>query len=230
MKEFLRDLLFTSDRQEFFVLQDLNSGSILVCGKNFQTLYYMSDFLMDTVVHNINTGNYFNRKFVEGLIDAEDSYKFTAGGNGKMPVPIKKPDTSMKERSDLARYKHKILAEMYFVLELRRIRLSQKRSLAFQEMIYTAKASQAKEFLEKGCPEDRILDFIYVKQFGDYKKIPYKQAAEMIIMKHKMSESFLARTELLRLKSFNSLKKAQTKEEMNIVLKEFQEDAEYRQL
>jgi hypothetical protein len=227
MKEFLRDLLITPDKQEYFALQDINSGAILTISKNFQTLNYISDFFMDTMIMAFPSTNYFDRKFYDGLIESGESYKFTVPKYNHKPIMLGTPDLKMKEKSELVTYKHKKFSEMYQALEIRRIRQSHKRALAFQEIIYVHKKMQATEFLAKGCPEDKILDYPYVKQYADYKKLSSKQAAEDILFKSKLNDNYLARTESIRLKHFNIMKNANSKEEIDAAHKGFVADMDY---
>jgi hypothetical protein len=93
--------------------------------------------------------------------------------------------------------------------------------VSMQESVYTTKRAQAQSFRASGYDESQPADFPYVLQYADYARISMKEAADRILLKAKLDEHTLAKTELLRLKYFDRVRAAKAPQDLKKVDEEF---------
>jgi hypothetical protein len=125
-------------------------------------------------------------------------------------------------RSRLAVKKINVIRRMLTSLNTARYELHS--GLAFQETVYLTKKLEANAFRDIGYDEDRLLEFPYVLQYADFAGLSPRAAADAIILKAKMYDQHLLKTEALRLKHFNKLKDAASPEDAEGVYREFLQD------
>ena len=211
---------------KYNALIDTGSNTLLVIGRDFQIMSYLSEYILDSFVVGIPVTNRINEKFYDMLFNSKECYEYKWNQKMGMVEKNKNQTDSLKAKSMIAFQKYKYLSSISKKIE--DIRHVTKRTMLFQETIYLAKKYQADRFKDKGYPDGDILDYPYVLQYADYKNISYKQAAEAIIFKAKMSDSLLARSESLRLKYFNRIKDAKSKEEIEKTYADFMLDFDVR--
>jgi hypothetical protein len=95
----------------------------------------------------------------------------------------------------------------------------------FQESVYVTKKAQAEECKRSGYPEDEIMQYPYVLQYADFAGLTLRQAADDILFKAKLDDELLAKTELLRLKYFNAVKRADRVEELEELYEAFMRES-----
>ena len=96
----------------------------------------------------------------------------------------------------------------------------------FQTAIYQEKLKEARDVLA-GCADN----IKFLKLEAMHKQIPLEQLAQEVILQHDISIGFLARTEMLRVKWLDTLKKSSDLDQHAEIIKEFQRELhEYHRL
>ena len=103
-------------------------------------------------------------------------------------------------------------------------RLKARTGVDFQDIVYFQKKVEAQRFKDAGYDDSNPLEYPYVLQYADYAGVSLKQAADSILLKAKLDADLFAKTELLRLRYFNKIKSASTKEQLSTALEEFMRD------
>jgi len=129
---------------------------------------------------------------------------------------------SLRSRSNLAQAK--VDAMTSIVSNLGQIRHKVGIGVLLQETVYAVKRAQAREFKDSGYDETRIGEFPYVVQYADFVKTNMRQAADDILLKAKMGDDSLLKTELLRLRYFNKMRDTQDAGEVAQILRKFYTD------
>lgn len=221
---FLKSFFSSERSQEIFVLLDIETNAVLVLGNSYQVMNYLTEFVFDTYISSLPIRNYTDKLFYKNLEKSENIYEFKIDPKNGYLVKNTNIVDNLKDKSAIAKCKYQYFSKMYNVIEFRRLRNTGKKSLAFQELIYMAKKQEANLFKGLGYPEKDILEYPYILQYAEYKNISLKQATDEILFKAKIGDTTLARTEILRLKYFNKIKEAKTKEEVEKAFKEFESD------
>ena len=138
------------------------------------------------------------------------------------PTPPDRMTDSLRSRSNLAQAK--VDAMTSIISNLGQIRHKVGTGVLLQETVYAVKRAQAREFRDSGYDETRIGEFPYVVQYADFANIGMRQAADDILLKAKMGDDSLLKTELLRLRYFNKMRDVQNAEEVAGILKKFYTD------
>src|SRR3989344_2310790 len=129
---------------------------------------------------------------------------------------------SLRSRSNLAQAK--VDAMTSIISNLGQIRHRVGTGVLLQETVYAVKRAQAREFRDSGYDETRIGEFPYVVQYADFVKTNMRQAADDILLKAKMGDDSLLKTELLRLRYFNKMRDTQDAGEVAQILRKFYTD------
>ncbi len=111
---------------------------------------------------------------------------------------------------------------------MRRISLARSRTafgIDLQASVYLAKKIQAQAFKDAQYDEARILSFPYVLQYAEFANISFRAAADDILLKAKLYDDFLAKTELLRLSYFKQLKEISNADDIPNLLEAFHREA-----
>ena len=138
----------------------------------------------------------------------------------KTTPTLLKPE--LYERSNLATAKSGSFRRM--ILTIGNMRNSVTTGIPLQESVYITKKLQAQRFKDGDYTEHDLMNYAYVVQYADLKGISLQQAADDILLKAKLDDDMLAKTELLRLLYFNKAKEAQTIGELKIILDDFNRD------
>lgn len=147
--------------------------------------------------------------------------------NGKARlISDTRPDVLTNElhaRSRLANAKSRAVAHMMLSLAAARVKIST--GIPLQETVYMTKKLQAQKFKDLGYDEHEILAFPYVLQYADVANISLKEAADEILLKARLDDDVLAKTEMIRLAYFNRLRHAKAPAEIPLILKEFDRES-----
>src|SRR5215471_21275788 len=138
------------------------------------------------------------------------------------PTPEPAMTSELKLRSELAIKKADGLREIIYELSIARYPIW--RGVLMQEYVYAKKREQAQAFITAGCPDDQAMFYPYVLQYADLIGMPLQTAAEEILFKASLDDEYLAKTELLRLRYFNEIKKATKVEEIEPIVENFRRD------
>lgn len=126
-------------------------------------------------------------------------------------------------KSELLHTKAKIVWSMINVINA--TRHNSRTGLHFQETVYITKRSQAEEFKASGYDERYITNYPYVIYYADLVDITYQEAADDILLKAKLSDQVLAKTEQLRMKYFRLLKQVQVPTQLEPLFDQFKLEA-----
>ncbi len=204
---------------KYYCLLDINTSGLLVIRKNFQCMNFLKEYTLDTTLVGLFSSNFFEEKFFSRLETSSDCYRFRWDSSKNLFVKNKNITNLLQEKSFLASTKYDLLEDISSRIISFRGRV--KKTLPYQETIYLTKKHQAERFKDRGYPESELLEYPYVLQYADLKKISLKQAADTILLKSSIDDGMLAKTELLRLKYFNKVRESSSKEELENTHKEF---------
>ena len=129
---------------------------------------------------------------------------------------------SLRSRSNLAQAK--VDAMTSIISNLTQVRHKVGTGVLLQETVYAVKRAQAKAFKDSEYDETCAGEFSYIVQYADFAKIGMRQAADDILLKAKVGDDSLIKTELLRLRYFNKMRDARNAEEVAEILKKFYTD------
>jgi hypothetical protein len=122
-------------------------------------------------------------------------------------------------RSRLAVSKVRVIRQITFHINAARLEL--RTGVDCQETVYLAKAMQARRLKAADYSEELVTECPHVVQYADFADISLEQASEDILLKAKIDEQLLARSELLRLVYFNKVKSATAPDQMDRIFDEF---------
>lgn len=115
-------------------------------------------------------------------------------------------------------------------LSVNEIRFQISTGYLLQDSIYLTKRQQAEAFRNGGYDESWITEYPYVLQYAIHDNCSFKQAADDILFKAKLNDAFLAKTEGLRMKYLERLRRASNLTEIPVIRKEFLWDCNKAQI
>jgi len=141
-----------------------------------------------------------------------------------LPTPKEVLDERLRHASLLAVKKGRVLNEI--ALSIQTIRQPVYCGLICQEQIYAAKKIEALRFKDHYVKGDYIdpIDYPYVMQFAELSGLPLQAAAEEILLKARLADDILLKSEYFRLKYFDQLKAADDVALVDPILIEFRKD------
>lgn len=215
----------------YHVLLDYNTKAVLTISSNPAVIAFLKECMADTLhAQSVNYPNYTNPKsffltpFFLASVKPKNYPKWTWDFKSRLfsKTRTELVDDHLLAHSRLAENKNQVIGKIIVSIYL--ARSDARTGINLQETIYFAKKEQAKTFKDSGYDESLIMEYPYVLQYADYAGITVRQAADDILFKAKLGDESLAKTELLRLKYFNKVKKAAACEELNAIYEEFIED------
>lgn len=214
-------------RKEFYLITDAETNSVLCVCDIFAIASQLPDFLFDVQLKPYVCRNIFQYFFMKSLMKSTEVHMFKWIDAKKYIEKNNISNERIIQKSKFTQKFYEVFKEIYQVIENRRLTNTGKTTLAFQELIYLSKKVEALRFKDQGYKEEDILDYPYILQYAELANISYKQAADEIIFKSKLSDATLAKTEQMRLKHYRILKEAKTVEDLEEALKNFKIDLEY---
>jgi hypothetical protein len=203
----------------YYGLIDCNSSAVLVAGKNFQAMNFLKEFTFDSFFIYLPVSSRYEESLFNGLTISETPYLFRWDEKTRSLIENKNVSDNLIIKTQLAQKKYSVLDSMMLSIIFLRDRV--RKTLPYQETIYMAKQYQAERFKDRGYPEHEMLEYPYVLQYADFMKISLKDAADKILLKSKIDNELLAKTEMLRLKYFNMVKDAKSVDEAEEAHKKF---------
>jgi hypothetical protein len=217
--------------KSYHALIDSTTNTVLTISSNSAAINFLKECTSDTWwAKSVNFPNYTNPKsfllapFFLASVKPKNYSKWLWDEKKRLFLKTKRKsvDDNILSRSLLANSKKEAIQNIIVNINsaISNIRIG----VDFQETVYLAKKNQAKAFRESGYDDNLIMDIPYVAHYADYASITLRQATDDILFKAKLDDDILAKTELLRLKYFNRVKKAATPEELSEILEEFMRD------
>ncbi len=204
-------------------LIDAATRLVLAVSDSPTEISFLNEAFMDTYhVLNITTPNY-PYKLPFDLDEASYTH-WMWNMKDRLFVPTR-PDMispAIRAQSELAVQKMRAVRQIIRSLTHARSRMAPE--LYAQESIYMTKKMQATEFRASGYDERRLLEFPHVLHYADAAAITPREAADDIIIKAKLRDDQLAKTELMRLTYFSALKKATNTSEIRPLLERFRRE------
>lgn len=207
-------------------LIDNETNSLLVVGKNFNSMSFLKEYTLDTMLINLKSSKGLEEYFFDKLMSLESCYLLSWDFKSNSFIKSKNNLHFLREKSVLTRSKYSYLSTIMSDIVSYRNRIT--KTLAYQEMVYLRKRFQAERFKDRGYPENELLDFPYVLQYADLKKISLKDSADQILFQATLQDEMFSKTELLRLKFFNKIREASSVFEVEETYKEFLLDINVR--
>jgi hypothetical protein len=213
------------------ILIEISTGILLTMGRNTAVIAFLAECVPGTrPFYAVNYPNYsrslFSMFFLENM-EPEDYVKWTWEPKTRTFIKTNSQILDDKFRSLSALAESKRAAMDRMMASLNTIRTSISGPVG-QEVIYTSKRLEAKEFKESGYNKDLLMEYPYVEQYASLMNISPQQAADDILLKASLLDQHMAKTELLRLKYFNMMRNARKPSEVGRILKNFMSDCYYK--
>jgi hypothetical protein len=206
------------------VLVDSSTRAVLASSGYVGAIAFLNDATMDTL--HVPTATYPH--YISGLpFTAQDGSLAHWTWNGKSrKFTSTRADVLTNDLVEKSRLvMHKLRAILQIINSLSLARSSLKTGIDLQETVYMTKKIQAQHFKDSGYDENIILECPYVLQYADITGLPLRVATDDILLKAKLDDDLLAKTELLRLVYFGKIRKASRPEEIPTILEEFNREA-----
>lgn len=209
----------------YSALIDASTSALLALSTHAYVVSFLakSQPLEAEQAHGVNWPNYY-KSFPLEKADYRTYPNWTWDQNTRLfsPTAENLVTSDLRQRSDLAVRKSAVLREIIYELSVTRYTVW--KGPLMQEAIYLTKKMEAEKFRDAGYPEDKILSYPYVLQYADFAGFTMREAADEILFKARLDDEFLAKTELLRLRYFNSIRNAATSDDITRVLTEFRRE------
>jgi hypothetical protein len=203
----------------YSALVDSASNILLVLSSQVSGITFVHRCTADTVhIPSVQFPSYADAEFLRAMLP-RDYPNWTWNREARKFIATR-PDlitADIRSRSLLGTSKLRCVTRVTLLLNIARQKL--RHSMDFQEGIYLAKRLQAQQFKDAQYNDDLILNYPYVLQYADFADITNKQAAENILLKAKMEDEYLAKTELLRLRYFGEIKQASQPSQLDNIYK-----------
>lgn len=208
----------------YSILTDIATNTVLAVSSFAPVIVFLNECTRDTAHKpRANYPNYQDGFFLSE-IRAEKYPEWSWVQKDRTFIPTR-PDVitdSIRKRSRLAVAKGNLILSIMRGLNMTRSKSNT--GVIFQEMIYSAKLLEVKEFKAAGYDESRALEFPYLLQYADLMNIPLRDAADEITLKARISTDEMVKTEFLRLKFFKKIKDVEKIEHLVPIQEEFTRD------
>lgn len=129
----------------------------------------------------------------------------------------------IRTRSRLAIAKANVVSRIMTDIGFMRMRVST--GVLMQESVYLRKRIEAERLSQLDAEPNSVLEFPYTVQYADYAGVSLRAAADTILLHAKLDDQLLAKTEIMRIRYFDKIRKAATPEDTYAVLDDFSRDA-----
>lgn len=209
---------------QYSALVDANTRVVLAVSDNIPAISFLNELYMDTFhMTNIVWPNYQNGLPFELQLPSYVHYTWNFPARRFEPT---RPDVITPEllaQSHMGMKKLRAVIHIMHVISIARSRIES--GIVLQETVYITKKLQAQAFRAGGYDERSIFQYPYVMQYADFADIPYRDAADDIILKAKLDDDLLSKTETLRLTYFDRLKKITDAKDITPLLESFAREA-----
>lgn len=209
-------------------LLDYTTWSVMTISTNPAVILFLNECTDETRhIRAVNHPNYTNTKslflapFFLTSAKPENYPKWTWDATTRLfsKTNTKLMNKNLLERSRFADHKKFVIEKI--IININKSRLSSRIIISSQEIVYWAKKTQAKAFKNSDYDDALIGQCPYILQYADYAGISLQEAADDILFKAKLDDDKLEKTELLRIKYFNKVRKATSSEELTAIWEEF---------
>lgn len=201
----------------YLALVENGTNILLTIGTFSPAMVFLGETILDThYVPSVNFPNYID-SFPIATLSPETYSQWTWKGKTRLFVSTR-PELAKAalERSLIATYKYNAISQVMQVIS--NMRLDVNNGVSYQETVYMDKRSQAQQFKAAGFPEAEVDKYPYIAQYAQFANTTPKIATEGILIKSRMDEEVLTRTELLRLRYFKKIREAKTKDSIEQIV------------
>lgn len=208
------------------ILIDSATGVLLTQSRYISDLVLLSETMPAEYVIHANYPHYSKDFFVLSLDPNEypewtwiaKEWRFVRTAPHSLTPEIRKLSRLATQKRDVLR----------FIREhVNRARYRFKEEYYLQETIYLTKRIQAQGFADSGYNEEKILEYPYVLQHAEHAALSLEQAARDILLRARLHEEVLVKTEALRLKYQEMIRETLEPEDLKILRKKFLDEFYY---
>lgn len=215
----------------YHALLDIGTHSLLAVSKYAPVVVFLVEAIPNSYLqYNVNFPTSSNEFPILALDPSQYPEWVWEGDAGRKfsPAPQDIQTEDIRVRSRLAIAKMDIIGKiMWGISDMRAIVGT---GTIFQETVYMNKRREAERLKENGYSNEALHEFPYVLQYADYSGISIKDAAEEILFRAKLDDQLLAKTEILRIRYFDRVKKATTPEEVHLIIDDYKRDSYFNGL
>lgn len=206
----------------YSVLVDFSTKIVLAGSAHIAAIEFLVGCSPEKEIHvpYVQHPHYNDSLFLR-TIPTEELPLWTWNGKQRLFVP-----TDERHLTDAIRHRSRLAMSrlntvMRVINNLNMARTPVDKGVIFQETVYMTKRLEAQRFKDAGYDESIMYQCPFVSQYADFAQISLKQAADDILLKASLDDQTLEKTEFLRLKYFNKIRRETRTEKMNDILLDF---------
>lgn len=208
----------------WIILIEASTRAVLAASKNSAAIMFLNNCTLDSYYsYNVARWSPRNQLPFEQKYDSLAHWTWNVKTRSFSSTRKDILTEALQERSRLAIQKLAAFNRIMYEINVARLKL--QTGFNFQETIYLTKKMQAQAFKDGGCDESRAIEYPYVLHYADYAGISLRSAADDILLKAKLADEVLAKTELLRLTYLGRLRRAERLEDIPPILADFEREA-----
>ncbi len=206
------------------LLVDVSTRAVLAMSSNVGAIGLLADCTMDSYhIPHFDYPHYLDQAPPSPVGGSLAHWTWNTKTRTLVPTRSDIATIELHASSKLAIAKLNIARRIMQIISTARLRLAS--GIELQETVYLTKKIQAKGFKDSGYDEASLMEFPYVLQYADLINASPREAADDILLKAKLADDVLGKTELLRLAYFDMLKKARTTDELEPIFENFYREA-----
>lgn len=214
----------TVDAPPVHLLIDVGTGAVLTATPFVSITNFLTSCVRDTNQATANDHPYYSTSDFAVSIAPNEYPQWTWSHKSRSFSRIRSDilTEELRARARLACAKRDAIGRIIY--NINRTRQQALSGIILQSEIYFDKKMQAQTFKSLDYDESRLMQFPYVLQYADFKHISPRQATDEIILKAKMSDEHLSKTELLRMRYFEKIATAASPDDMPGIIADFIKD------
>lgn len=209
----------------FSALIDANTSALLTLSTNIPVISFLAACSEAEHIPLVNYPNYRSHfPIAAANPDSYPQWTWNSYERTFLPTPSEMLTQRLRNASLLAVKKGRVLNEI--AISIQTIRHAVFSGLVCQEQIYTAKKIEALCFKEHYVEGDFIdpIEYPYITQFAELSGLSPPNAAEEILLKARLADDILLKSEYFRLKYLDQLKTADDVALVDPILIEFRKE------
>lgn len=205
-------------------LIDSSTRAVIAVSDNVAAIQFLNESMMDTFhVINVTRPNHIYALPFRSDEPSLVHWVWDVKARAFKPTHPDVITPELRAQSELAMKKMRAVTHIMTRISMARLRTAP--GIQLQDTVYQTKKDQAYAFRDTGYDEARVFEFPYVLQYADFADIGFREAADDIVLKAKLKDDFLAKTELLRLSYFKKLKNLTDAKDIRPLLEAFGREA-----